>query len=408
MTTPSMSSPGSPSSPSPRLFPSSLSRRSFLKSALAFPAAATLPGLFARAAFASGPGDEVLVLVRLEGGNDGLNTVVPFADDLYHRARPGIGVKDPVKLTEETGLHPSLGALRAAWDEGALAIVQGVGYPDSSRSHFTSTDIWHTAFTGTPERWSGWAGRALDRMDEGEVPALQLDPAPLSLALTGERVVVPAVADAESFRVRGNKDLLAALVARPREGVAEDVRRAGATAYRTAERLEKSLGSGDARGYPDTDLSRRLWQVARLVEGGLPARVYAVRLSGFDTHAKQGNAHALLLRTLGDALAAFEADLKAKGLDKRVLVMTYSEFGRRVEENRSLGTDHGTAAPLFVMGGRVKGGLLGAHPSLADLDEGDLRFHTDFRRVYATVLDRWLKADSHAVLGAAYAPVPFV
>jgi uncharacterized protein (DUF1501 family) len=386
-----------------------IDRRSFLKGALAFPAAAALPGLFARAAWAAGPGDNVLVLVRLDGGNDGLNTVVPYADDLYHRARPGIGVRDPVKLDERVGLHPALGALRAAWDQGALAVVQGVGYPNSSRSHFTSTDIWHTAFTTTPERWSGWAGRALDRMDEGEVPALQLDPAPLSLAITGERVVVPAVADAESFRVRGNKELLAALVARPRDGAtAEQVRKAGATAYKTAERLEKALGSGDPAGYPDTDLARRLWQIARLVEGGLPARVYAVRLGGFDTHSRQANAHLLLLKTLGDALGAFQADLKAKGLDKRVLAMTYSEFGRRVEENRSLGTDHGTAAPLFVLGGAVKGGLKGAHPSLADLDEGDLRHHTDFRQVYATVLDRWLNADSRAVLGAAYEPVGFL
>ncbi len=394
---------GPPTPPS-----SCCSRRAFLKGALAFPAAATLPGLFARAEWAAGGGDEVLVLVRLDGGNDGLNTVVPYADDLYHRARPGIGVKNPVELSDSIGLHPSLAALRGAWDEGALAIVQGVGYRDSSRSHFTSTDIWHTAFTTTPERWSGWAGRALDRMDEGEVPALQLDPAPLSLALTGERVVVPAVADAEGFRVRGNKELLEALVARPREGVLEHVRRAAETAYRTAERLEKALGSGDAAGYPDTDLARRLWQVARLVEGGLPARVYAVRLSGFDTHSRQANAHAVLLKTLGDALAAFQADLKAKGLDRRVLLMTYSEFGRRVEENRSLGTDHGTAAPLFVMGGRVKGGLKGAHPSLADLDQGDLKHHTDFRQVYATVLERWLNADARAVLGAAYAPLPFV
>jgi len=314
-----------------------------------------------------------------------------------------------MRLDDHVGLHPSLGALRGAWDDGALAVVQGVGYPNSSRSHFTGTDIWHTAFTTTPERWSGWAGRALDAMDEGEVPALQLDPAPLSLAITGERVVVPAVADAESFRVRGNKELLAALVARPRDSAtAEQVRKYGASAYKTAERLEKAFGSGDAKGYPDTDLARRLWQIARLVEGGLPARVYAVRLSGFDTHSRQGNAHAVLLKTLGDALGAFQKDLKAKGLDQRVLAMTYSEFGRRVEENRSLGTDHGTAAPLFVMGGRVKGGLKGAHPSLADLEEGDLRHHTDFRQVYATVLERWLKADSRAVLGAAYEPVPFV
>jgi uncharacterized protein (DUF1501 family) len=393
--------------PSPRPIPFSPTRRSFLKGALALPAAAALPGLFARAAWAAGDGDTVLVLVRLDGGNDGLNAVVPFGDDLYYRARPGIGVKAPIHLDDHVGLHPSLAGLRDAWDEGALAIVQGVGYPDSSRSHFTGTDIWNTAFTKTPERWSGWAGRALDRMDLGEVPALQLDPAPLSLAITGERVVVPAVADAESFRVRGNKELLAALVARPRDAeTAEHVRKAGATAYKTADRLERALGSGDPLGYPDTDLSRRLWQIARLVEGGLPARVYAVRLSGFDTHSRQANAHAVLLKTLGDALGAFQRDLRAKDLDKRVLVMTYSEFGRRVEENRSLGTDHGTAAPMLVMGGSVQGGLKGAHPSLADLDEGDLRFHTDFRQVYATILDRWLKADSPAILGTKFPHVP--
>jgi uncharacterized protein (DUF1501 family) len=217
------------------------------------------------------------------------------------------------------------------------------------------------------------------------------------------------VADALSFRVRGNKDLLAALVARPRDGeTLEQVRRAGASAYRTAERLEAALGSGGAAGYPDTDLARRLWQVARLVEGGLPARVYALRLSGFDTHSRQANAHAALLKTLGDALAAFHRDLKAKGLDRRVLAMTYSEFGRRVAENRSLGTDHGAAAPMFVLGGRVEGGLVGAHPSLQDLDQGDLKHATDFRQVYATVLERWLKADARAVLGGAYEPVPLV
>ena len=388
-----------------------IDRRSFLKGALALPAAVALPGLFARAAFAAGPGDEVLVLVRLDGGNDGLNTVIPFGDDLYYRARPGLGVPagQVGRLDDHLGLHPALAGLRGAWDDGALAIVQGVGYPNSSRSHFTSTDIWHTAYTTPPERWSGWVGRALDRTAAGEVPALQLDPAPLSLALTGERVVVPAVADAESFRVRGRKDLLTALVARPRDGeTLERIRQAGASAYVTSSRLEAALGDGAADGYPDTNLARRLWQIARLIEGGLPARVYAVRLSGFDTHSRQANAHAALLRTLGDALGAFQRDLKATGLDKRVLAMTYSEFGRRVAENRSLGTDHGAAAPMFVMGGAVKGGLKGAHPSLADLDEGDLRHHTDFRQVYATILERWLKVDSKAVLGKAYAPVKFL
>ncbi len=387
-------------------------RRTFLKGALAAPAAATLPAFFARALFAGEPDNRILVLVQLDGGNDGLNTVVPYGDDAYHRARPGVGVAagQVVKLDEYHGLHPSLGGLQGVWDDGALGILQGIGYANPSRSHFTSSDIWHTASTAPQGRWTGWLGRTLDRAKGLDIPALHLDPGPLSLALVGERVVVPSIADAQRFVVRGNKELLASVADRARTGDAlEYVRRSARQAYKTAARVETALKGGTgADAYPKTDLGRRLYQVARLIEAGFGARVYAVRLSGFDTHSRQKDAHAQLLKMLGDALGTFQKDLTARNLSKRVLTVTYSEFGRRVKENRSLGTDHGTAAPMFVMGSEIKGGLHGDHPSLTLLERGDLKHHTDFRSAYATVLERWLKTDSKAVLGQAYTPIPFL
>jgi uncharacterized protein (DUF1501 family) len=389
-----------------------IDRRGFLKGTLALPAAAALPSLFARALLAGEPSDRILVLVQLDGGNDGLNTVVPWGDDAYHVARPGLGIKagQVVKLDDYVGLHPQLAPLRAAWDDGALGIVQGVGYPNASRSHFTSTDVWQSASTDPEDQRDGWLGRALDRCATEDIPGLYLDGGPLSLALVGERVIVPAVADANRFRVQGKRAMLAELARRPRDEAAlEYVRKSAAQAYATSARVEKALADGTGRAaYPTTELAQRLWQVARMVEADLPARVYAVRLAGFDTHARQAPAHAQLMLALGGALGAFNEDLKARGLAKRVLTMTYSEFGRRVKENRSLGTDHGQAAPMLVMGGSLKGGLHGKHPSLTDLEQGDLKHHTDFRQVYATILERWLKVDSKAVLGKAYAPVAFL
>ncbi len=389
-----------------------LNRRSFLKSSLAIPAAATLPSLFARALYAGEERSRVLVLVQLDGGNDGLNTLVPYGDDLYHKARPSLAFKDNavVKLDEYHGLHPSLGKWREIWDAGNLGVIQGVGYPNPSLSHFTSTDVWHTAASEPQARWSGWLGRALDRAPKREIPALHLDPGPLSLALIGERVVVPSVADAERFAVRGAKELLELAVERPRADTeAEFVRRSADQAYRTATRIETALKGGKGRErYPQSELSQRLWQVARMIQSNLGAHVYAVRLSGFDTHSRQGNIHSELMRLLGDGLAAFQQDLNANGLADRVMTVTYSEFGRRVYENRSLGTDHGKAAPMFVMGGSIKGGLHGKHPKLDKLSDGSLQHHTDFRQVYATLLDRWIGADSKAVLGQKYSPLAFV
>ncbi|MHC4409159.1 MAG: DUF1501 domain-containing protein, partial [Planctomycetota bacterium] len=291
-----------------------LDRRTFIKGSLA--ASAALPMLFSRALFAAGASDRILVLVQLEGGNDGLNTVVPFGDDLYYKARPSLGVKrdEVVRLDEQIGLHPGLRPLRAAWDGGHLGVLQGVGYPNPNRSHFTSSDIWHTASTTPPERWNGWLGRALDRVASNDVPGLHLDPGPLNLALVGEKVVVPSIADAARFKVEGGRrDLLRSVSRRPRSAdTAEFIRKSAAQAYGTSARVEKALRNANGRGaYPQTELANRLWQTARLIEAGMPSRVYAVRLSGFDTHSRQAEAHAALMTELGGALAAFQADLQA-------------------------------------------------------------------------------------------------
>ena len=395
-----------------------IDRRTFLKCSLCAPAAAVVPAVLMRAAFAAAPSDRVFVLLRLGGGNDGLNTVVPFEQDAYYNARPalGIGKGRIVELAGGVGLNPGLAPMRAAWEAGDLAVIQGVGYERPDRSHFVSTDIWHTASRDPQSRRTGWAGRALDAQAGtfgDRIPALHLGDEPLSLALVGETVVVPSVRDAERFTVRGGAKAAAVLerlaAGKPGSDILETIRGSAQRAYRTSERLSESLkGTRERAGYPQTPLGRRLWQIARLVEGGLGARIYAASLDGFDTHSRQAPVHDALMNTLGSALGAFYDDLKRNGMNDRVVLMTYSEFGRRVKENRSLGTDHGAAAPMFVMGGAAKGGLVGDHPSLTDLRDGDLKHHTDFRQAYATILERWFDVDARKILGAKYDPLPFL
>ena len=393
-----------------------LSRRSVLKLGLAAPALAALPQAFARVAHSGRP-DRALVLLKLDGGNDGLNTIVPFADDAYHRHRPGIGIPaaEVLRLDDHVGLNPALEGLQALWDEGELALLQGIGYPHPDRSHFRSTDIWETATTRVPERWSGWLGRALDTPAPaaGGILGLQLDDGPLSLALVGERVVVPSVRDAGRFRVDGGaavrERLARLLLGTSDSGPLPHIQGSARQAYLTADRLERALSrERGAADYPATELARHLWQIARLIEADFPARVFALRLPGFDTHSRQRPGHDAMLRTLGDAVGAFFRDLRRARRGDRALLLTYSEFGRRVRENRSLGTDHGAAAPMLVAGGAVRGGIYGRHPSLEQLEQGDLVHHTDFRRVYASVLEGWLEVDAVRVLAGAFAPLPFV
>jgi uncharacterized protein (DUF1501 family) len=369
------------------------------------------------------PGEKVLVVVQLSGGNDGLNTVIPIADEAYAKNRIVLGIpKDQVlKIDEHFGLHPQMTGFRKLIDDGRLAIVQGVGYPNPDRSHFRSMDIWHTAKSDVEDKTDGWLGRCLDcsaRTSGGDVPALHLGPNPSPLALNSLKTPVPSIESLESFRMRSDNGALPlpslsklAEAARPdAPELLEFMRHSTLSAYSSSEEVQEVLKQErEATGYPAFALAQKLKQIAQLIDAGLATRIYYVSLDGFDTHANQLAGHAALLNELSAGVSAFVDDLARRSQIDRVLVLCFSEFGRRVRENASQGTDHGTAAPVFLAGGGLVPGLIGAQPSLTDLDaEGDLKFHTDFRRLYATLLARWLDCPIEPVLGRAYEPLPLL
>jgi uncharacterized protein (DUF1501 family) len=400
--------------------------RSLAASTLVSMGAGTVPGFLARSAraAAAGPGsggERVLVVVQLLGGNDGLNTVVPHRLDGYARARRALRLPSAglVKVTDEVGLHPGLGQLGSLLEEDRLAIVQGVGYPNPDRSHFRSMEIWETARTdNAPDALAtGWLGRVIDAHPQpagADLPALGVG-GNLRLALKAKSAEVPALESLEQYRLKLSGDAPAQraaidAVAKADRGGDDPllgfVRRSALAAYASSARLEEIGKAEDRSSYPDTGLGRRLKLVGQLIKAGFGTKIYYTALDGFDTHANQLGAHAGLLTELGDALAAFGKDLKAAGQADRVGVLAFSEFGRRVAENASAGTDHGAAAPVFVMGPVAQSGLIGAHPSLDDLDDGDLKHHTDFRRVYAALLEGWLGVPAQPIIGKGFEPLP--
>lgn len=377
----------------------------------------TVPGFVNRTAYAATAGsDTVLVLIQLIGGNDGLATVVPYSDPAYADLRTTVAepLGSLVTLTDDWALHPAMAPLLGLWDEGALAIVHGVGYPNPNRSHFRSVEIWNTA---EPERIAdpGWLGRYLDHVSPGSsLYAINLDDAAAAVTRRA-REPVPTVPDLDTFslQVPGEPFEAAAQLAAIERIYAETgpflpqeefLRGVATTAIQAATDL-RAMGAGyeSSAGYPGGHFGDTLRLVAQLIAGGSGTRVFSAALGGFDTHSGQLQLHARLLETLAVGIAALVNDLRDHGVAENVVIATYSEFGRRPRQNGSAGTDHGTAAPLFVVGDRVRGGMYGSPPSLADLDsEGDLKFTTDFRSVYATLLDRWLDAPSGLVLGGSF------
>jgi len=370
----------------------------------------------AQAASRTGPASErVAVIVQLTGGNDGLNTVIPFENDLYHNARPTLRVDPAAVHPLESGLalHPEMRALKDLYDDGALSVVTNVGYPNPDRSHFRSMDIWHTADVAPEERRRGWIGRLSDTLaSPGSPPlALHLDDAELPLALVARDRTLPSLGDIDALRLEGDADALRARLARPRAAASEDlqfVQRIAVASCEHAARLDRVSDTGGGPTYPDFRLASRLRQIARLIDAGFGARIYYTSIGGFDTHARQALAHGPLLNELAESVAAFQRDLDSRGLADRVCLMTFSEFGRRVKENGSRGTDHGAAAPMFMVGRPVMPGIHGGPPDLANLVQGDVPHHLDFRRVYATLLDNWLGIDSTPILGPGYTPLPIL
>ncbi|MHC4853588.1 MAG: DUF1501 domain-containing protein [Planctomycetota bacterium] len=359
----------------------------------------------------------VLVVLQLTGGNDGLNTIVPFTDDTYARSRPTLRLP-PAKLhriNAQLGFHPRMGACARLLSEGMLTVIQGVGFPNSSRSHPAAMRVWQTADVDHPERGAGWLGRTADQASKNRwapLPAVQVGSIAPSLALHAHDSFVPPIRTARDLVIQASP----AKIGQPVSRTAEDpllhhLRRTSAAARVASDRIETVLGDPARAGaYPNLGLASRLRTIAQLIRADLGIRIFFTELGGdgfggFDNHANQLGNHCALLEQLSESLGAFVADLARDRLLDRVLLTTFSEFGRTLQENGRRGTNHGAAAPMILVGGKLKGGLVGAQPSLTDLDNGALKHAIDFRQVYATLLERWLGLDSRGVLGQPFAPL---
>jgi uncharacterized protein (DUF1501 family) len=369
----------------------------------------------------------VLVVIELNGGNDGINTVVPYADAGYakHRKALRLATDRLVKVNDRVGLHPSLRRFGKLLEAGQLVIAQGVGYPNPSRSHFQSMAAWNTARLDPEEHTGpGWLGRGLDAGRKGAA-ALLVGSGPPPVAIRGRRSIASAIERLEDFTLATGADPRQTLPPHPPlspggggegrvggEEPADDltafVQRSMLDAYAAADRLHQLAGDTEDGRYPQTGLASRLQLIARLLKAGLDPRVFYTLQSGYDTHSAQLYPHSNLLSELAGAMQAFLDDLTAAKLADRVVVLLFSEFGRTVPENGSGGTDHGTAGPVFLAGPGVQGGLVGTTPSLLDLDpkDGDLRRSLNFRQIYATVLEKWLGLPAREALGGPFASMP--
>lgn len=364
------------------------------------------------------PGNKVLVILQLSGGNDGLNTVIPFRNDIYYKTRPRLGIEKSkiLTLTDEAGLHPSLTGLKELYDDDSLAILNSVGYPNPDRSHFRSMDIWHTA-SDSREYWTtGWLGRYLDAQCKGcDKPtyALEIDDM-LSLAMKGEEAKAIAMKDPRRLFGTANqrffKDVLQNHKDEPGEQPVDYLYKTMAETISSADYIfEKSKFHPSTAEYPKSELGQSLKTIASLIFSDINTKVYYISLGSFDTHINQAFQQQNLFNQMNEAIRSFTKDLKANGRFNDVMLMTFSEFGRRVSQNASGGTDHGTANNmLFISGSLKQKGLVNAMPDLSDLEEGDLKYKIDFKNVYATVLKNWLGADDSKILQQRYQYLDFI
>lgn len=364
------------------------------------------------------PGNKVLVVLQMSGGNDGLNTVIPIQNDIYYRARPKLGIKkeDALRLTDEVGLNPALTAFKDLYDGGSLGIMNGVGYPNPDRSHFRSMDIWQTASNSNEYVNNGWLGRYLDAQCSGcdkPVQALEIDDV-LSLSLKGEKMNGIAMRDPKRLYSTSHEKYFRDVLAQHKEQASEQpvdyLYKTMAETLSSADYIfEQSKLRPTTGQYPATGLAQSLKTIASLVFSDISTKVYYVSLGSFDTHVGQEGQQKRLFTEMNDAIKAFTTDLKANNRFQDVMLMTFSEFGRRVTQNASGGTDHGTANNMFfISGGLQQKGMLNAMPSLADLQDGDLKHSVDFKDVYATVLGKWLQADDKKILGKKSVYLDFI
>ena len=380
-----------------------------------------LKGFDAVAANSIKNSDKKLIIIQFSGGNDGLNTVVPFRNDIYYQERPQIAIakNEVIQLSSEQGFHPALSPLRTLYDKGELAIINNVGYPNPDRSHFRSMDIWQTGSNSDEYLSTGWLGRYLDTMYQKNIGtpahfALEMDDT-LSLALKGTKKSGFAAQDLNRLKRTVNTPVVKALIdgrnttikSHHEHSHDEQVSYLYQTLANTAASsdylFEKNQTGKTKAEYPPNRFGKDVKQVAQLIEAGSDSQIYYVSLGGFDTHANQKNQQERLLKNYADALSALCQDLKKSGNWHNTLIMTFSEFGRRVNENASRGTDHGTANVVFLAGGNLKkAGFVGQSPNLTDLDNGDLKFKIDFRQIYSDILNNWLKTDSQIILNSNF------
>ncbi len=405
-----------------------LSRRDFLKRSSLIATAPLVPGFIERTALAAPAGkDSILVVIEMTGGNDGLNTVIPFRDDAYRSMRPTLAFQSNqvVRVTDELGLHPALAGMGQLLQQGKLAIVQGVGYPNPDRSHFESMDRWQCGEITAKVSGTGWLAKSVPDLAKGKgggVPVMHIGSEKLPVACRGTTQGVFTINQDQPFELKlgtpgsaeeaARKKLLAEVSGT--SSLADGdllpfVQRRHLQTYTSVEKLKEILKTQSTElgrsGVGTSTLYFKLDLIGRLIEQGFGTRVFYAAIDGFDTHSGQAATHQNLLQQIDQAVSALFQRLQRTGDDKRTLVMTFSEFGRRAAENGSKGTDHGSGSCMLIAGPGVKAGPIGKHPSLTDLTEGDLKYHTDFRRVYATLLDGWLNVDSKTVLGDKFEPI---
>lgn len=402
-------------------------RRDFLRNgAMAASVSFLAPELFIRSAFAQSAPQRILVVFQLDGGNDGINTFIPYTDPKYRSLRPTLAIPDAniVKLDDRMGLHPSLAKIKPLWDSRKFAFINNVGFQTLDRSHFRCRDVWQTADDsyGQVQRGvSGWLGRYADTYLSAQHTSLTTVSigSGNALGLIADEVLPVAVASAESFDVLTDNrypadrapyiSSIRTIYEQPLSGEVESIRAQGQETFGAIDLLKTIPAPSTTVGYANNALGRAFQLAAQIAAGDVGTHAIWIRYGGFDTHNAQADDHVFLLQNVADALTSFDADLNARGIADRVMVLAWSEFGRRVQENASLGTDHGKAGTVFVYGNSVKGGqFYGDIPDLTNLDQGDLRTRIDFRAVYATVIRDWFGHDPLPVLNAQYENLGFV
>lgn len=377
-----------------------MNRRNFLTLTGTFTGGALLLPDFLHAFGSQKPtviGEQCIVFIQLNGGNDGLNTFIPFEDPLYYNLRPKIAIskEDVISKTKGMAFHPALKSFANMQQNGDLSVIQNVGYPEPNRSHFRSQEIWQTASSSNQYLNEGWLGRYLDLQCSAHQPTAGVNFDSIdTLALKGKEPNAITLKDPDRFKTKNDIEEITKLSNNPQ---LDFVRKIASSVSEGSDEIQKALSKSTSEVlYPKTGLGKNLEWIARLIKGNLNSKVYYTSLGGFDTHDNQLAIHQRNLATLNDAVFAFYTELKTAQLIQNVTVVVFSEFGRRVKDNGS-GTDHGTAAPMFVIGGNNKGKILGSNPNLSDLNKGDLIHQIDFRSVYASLLQNKMSFDASKI-----------